>query len=591
MSSKYRQIRLQKRQMKVRSQLLASFLIMSIIPVLLVAIFSYFFSYNAILQNTVTYAESSLSSASSEIDGTILAVQNLAESLQNDPTIQSAMRNKLLHDPHETINTIEINTILTQIQSYSTPQIYGIYCANDRGKQYKSNINSLAKEDVRSEAWYINTTQNVQDLWINPKSGSPMVIAPNLEAITYVAPFIDKLTGECVGAVIIDLKVEDFSNILQNTQSFDATNSYILDANDNLILGNNHEPTLGDVNGNALTYQVVLSNGWCMISSISNDVIVRQSAAQLTLTMVILILITIPSAVLYSIIMSKRISSPINTLMNLMKEIEKGNFDVYMQKNDTSYEMQNLRKSFNKMAKNGALYVKQIGEEQKKLREAHFAALQAQISPHFLYNTLDTIAWNVRMDEKEKSVSAIFALTKFFRASLSDGEQIISLKKELDQVDLYLQIQNFRYSDTMTYSIEMNKEHENLITPKLILQPIVENALYHGIKPKGSGHIDITVAVDSELIVISISDNGEGMDAVDVNNLNDFLQSKHGSQPPKSKSGYGIKNVNERIKIYFGKKYGLFYTSEKNVGTTAFIVLPKLISENEISSYFSGKDN
>lgn len=204
------------------------------------------------------------------------------------------------------------------------------------------------------------------------------------------------------------------------------------------------------------------------------------------------------------------------------------------------------------------------------LREAQLKALEAQINPHFLYNTLDSIIWMAETNDSN-IVAMTEALAKLFRISLNKGNEEISLERELEHVKNYLIIQSMRYADKFTYEISAEPGVERCRTIKLILQPIVENCIYHGIKKKrGTGKITIRAYRREQNLIIEVSDDGCGMpEEICRKILSDEIESEN-----ISGSGIGVKNVNERIQLRFGKKYGLSYSSEEGVGTTVTYVLP-----------------
>lgn len=229
-----------------------------------------------------------------------------------------------------------------------------------------------------------------------------------------------------------------------------------------------------------------------------------------------------------------------------------------------------LSKSFNKMLDRIENLMGEVVNEQEEKRKYELQALQAQINPHFLYNTLDSIIW---MAEAKNSdvVPMTEALAKLFRISLNKGNEFIRIEDEMEHVRNYLVIQSMRYTDKFTYHIEIKDEVRYCKTIKLIVQPIVENSIYHGIKKKrGKGRIDILAYREKEKLCIRIQDDGNGMNEETCR----AILTKDSKFENSSGSGIGVKNVNERIQLYFGKEYGLRYTSVLGEGTTAELVLP-----------------
>ncbi|WP_316245316.1 sensor histidine kinase [Gracilibacillus timonensis] len=261
-----------------------------------------------------------------------------------------------------------------------------------------------------------------------------------------------------------------------------------------------------------------------------------------------------------------------------MKKTEAGDFQVrYQEKRDD--EMGLLGKSFNKMVikVNHLMHLTERQERQK--REAEFRSLQANINPHFLYNTLDTIQWMARKHQANDVAELVASLAKLFRIGLSKGHDFISLLEELDHIDSYLKIQQTRYRDKLNYQIEVEDSVKGVPVLKFILQPIIENAIYHGIKERrGVGHIKIEARRTGESLMIQISDDGKGMSAASLQEmktaLKDAIARTENPEETRHKKGYGMLNVQARIQLTHGPEYGLTIASERNVGTKVTILLP-----------------
>lgn len=274
---------------------------------------------------------------------------------------------------------------------------------------------------------------------------------------------------------------------------------------------------------------------------------------------------------------SDKISNPIKSLDGSVREIESGNLDVEIVPSG-SYEVEHLGKSIKNMLGRIKVLMSDLVEEHNAKRKSEFDTLQSQINPHFLYNTLDIIVWMIENENSDKAVSIVTALAKFFRISLSKGKNIITVKDEVEHVRNYLMIQNMRFKNRFEYSIDVDEEVLSYSSLKLMLQPLVENAIYHGMEfMDGDGEIDVKVFKEDDSLYFTITDNGLGMseDMVETLLSKDFVPSKKGS-------GIGVKNVNERIKLYFGSEYGLKVESEPDEGTKITIHLPAVVyGEND----------
>lgn len=274
--------------------------------------------------------------------------------------------------------------------------------------------------------------------------------------------------------------------------------------------------------------------------------------------------------VLINAFISSRITNPIQQLEKMVNAIEAGELDQEVDIGG-SYEIQHLGRSNGDMAHRIKELMEDIVAEHESKRKSEFDTLQSQINPHFLYNTLDIIVWMIENEQKQEAVKVVTALARFFRISLSKGKSIIPVKDELEHVRNYLMIQQRRFKNKFTYEIEADKEVLNLASLKLMLQPLVENAIYHGMEfMDGDGEIHVKAWKEEEDLWLEIQDNGLGMTQERVKNL--LSEKTHVSS--KRGSGIGVKNVNERIRLYFGDDYGLVIESEPDEGTIIKIHLP-----------------
>ena len=244
-----------------------------------------------------------------------------------------------------------------------------------------------------------------------------------------------------------------------------------------------------------------------------------------------------------------------------------------------SYEIQHLGRSIGGMARRIQALMNDIVAEHESKRKSEFDTLQSQINPHFLYNTLDIIVWMIENEQKQEAVKVVTALARFFRISLSKGRSIIPVRDELEHVRNYLTIQQKRFKNKFIYQIEAQEEVLSLASLKLMLQPLVENAIYHGMEfMDGDGEITVKVERNEDRLCFTIADNGLGMTKEQVEGL---LTGETRSASKKG-SGIGVKNVNERIRLYFGEDYGLEIFSEPDEGTAIQICLPA-VSYEELS--------
>jgi two-component system sensor histidine kinase YesM len=288
---------------------------------------------------------------------------------------------------------------------------------------------------------------------------------------------------------------------------------------------------------------------------------------------IVLIFAALAFSVLAAWSLSRSIYTPIKKLHDVTATITRNDLQALVNSENVD-EITELGMSFNIMIGKIKDLLDSKMKEQENLKKAELRALQAQINPHFLYNTLDTIIWMAEAKKTDEVVSIVSALSSFFRISLSKGMDWITIAEEVERTKSYLTIQKMRYRDIMDFTIEMDEAVSNFTVVKLILQPLVENALYHGIKNKRQGGTIIVRASqknESE-VQLEVEDDGIGFTPDKLAQLQAELADDSGDI--KLESGFGIGNVNRRIRLYYGKPYGLSVKSEYNTGTRVTLVIP-----------------
>lgn len=293
-----------------------------------------------------------------------------------------------------------------------------------------------------------------------------------------------------------------------------------------------------------------------------------------------LMLLTVMMLVMINRIVSVRISSPILRLNTSVMDYEAGEKPaIYI---GGSSEIRHLGSSIQSSYEQIDNLMKKIVLEQNERRKSELAALQSQINPHFLYNALDSITWMIEGERNGEAVFMISQLAKLFRISLSQGRTVISVKDELQHAQSYMNIQKVRYKNSFSIVFDIDPSIYSYCTVKLILQPILENAISYGVSGMDDcGKIKVTGREKDGNILLSVSDNGIGMSREEVNLIltDSNLIHKHGS-------GVGLVNVNNRIQILFGKEYGLFVESEPDEGTTVSICIPAVPYTEEYRKIF-----
>jgi two-component system sensor histidine kinase YesM len=302
---------------------------------------------------------------------------------------------------------------------------------------------------------------------------------------------------------------------------------------------------------------------------------VSESFGRISFLIFVLFVVLVLAAIFLSFIIPNSIVKPIEHLVETTKKVARGDLTVRANVLKGG-EVSDLGNSLNIMIEKIENLLTKVKIDETNLRKAELELLQSQINPHFLYNTLDTIVWLAESGRQEDVVKMVGALSDFFRTSLNYGNGIVNLREEERHVRSYLQIQQVRYQDILQYEINFPEEIKDAIIPKITLQPLVENALYHGIKNRrGKGIIVVSAAINDYDIEIKVSDNGIGMNEEQLKRIQHRLSNRDKEDEKYSKrESYGIYNVNERIKLKFGDSYGLSVSSKYNEGTCVRIKIP-----------------
>lgn len=387
------------------------------------------------------------------------------------------------------------------------------------------------------------------------------------------------------GVLLVDMNFSTISELCQNVSIGKRGYIYIVNAEDNIIyhpqqqlinLGlktENSQDFLGTYvepsgEGNRLiTVKSVKYTNWKVVavSYMSELVTSRKDISNF---MMFIFLFCTMFIIFIFIFISERISRPIKQLERYMKRVEEGEFDIYIDVKGED-EVVRLSKAFNIMVSKIRNLMDQVIIEQEAKRKSELEALQSQINPHFLYNTLDSIVWMSENKKNEEVIKMITALAKLFRISISRGKNIITVEQEIEHARNYLIIQKIRYKNKFEFEITAEDKVLKYKTLKLILQPLIENAIYHGIEYMvDQGLIEISASEVEGKLLMEVSDNGLGIDPEKLENLLQY------ETKAEAGSGVGVKNVHERIQLRFGKEYGLEVESELEEGTRIKIWLP-----------------
>lgn len=286
--------------------------------------------------------------------------------------------------------------------------------------------------------------------------------------------------------------------------------------------------------------------------------------------MAVLLIATLGILMRRSFRLTDGIIQPVNIMLDKVKKVGRGKFDMIPIEAEIE-EIEELDEGINKMARKISALLENVRQEKEMQHLTELQLIQAQVNPHFLYNTLDTIVWLIEGGMTDDAVEMISSLSIFFRTSLSKGNDIIPLSEEERHTLSYLEIQQYRYRDILEFEINIPKELSGIPVPKLSIQPLAENALYHGIKNRrGKGKILIEGREEEDALVLTVSDNGQGMTPERLHEVQEAIQTGE-------RAGFGLAAVAERIALYYGPGYGMKIFSEEGKGTTVEIRLGKNI--------------
>ena len=439
-----------------------------------------------------------------------------------------------------------------------------------------------------------NILQNLSfDLDMARATGGSFMTAPHVETIFEgYYPWVVTMTAPLEGGgeaawVSLDLSFSGISSYIKNVSIGQRGYCFLMDDAGNIIyhpqqqliyagLKSEDTEALAALEDGAYADDTVIysvasvgESGWRAVGVSYVDELVNRNVNDMIRLSLWLAVVVLAVAVLTSWLLSRLIGKPLRGLASAMESFESDADHFTYRPVGGTREVQELSDSFEHMVLRIQELMTTVREEEVNLRKTELKALQAQINPHFLYNTLDSIAWMCEQGRNADAVKMVHALARLFRISISRGHELIPIAKEIEHAESYLQIQMYRYKNQFTYTFDVDPDCLGYYCNKITLQPIIENSINHGLDLMvDEGRIDVRVRFDGDDIVFSVQDNGVGMSP---EQLEAIMQ--HG---PTDRTGIGIKNVNDRLKIYFGRSYGLSITSEPDVGTCVEIRMPRI---------------
>ena len=322
-------------------------------------------------------------------------------------------------------------------------------------------------------------------------------------------------------------------------------------------------------NGNMYVCQKIKNWNYYVVSSISSYKLMESGFRTMVVVILVLIIVLIAVSVIIRVLI-KKMYQPLNKVVSKMDHVATGSLRTRINVENMGEDFTKLAVGFNSMMDEIEVLMEQVKLEQHQLEQIRFNALQSQIQPHFLYNTLECIHWQAMAEGNKEISTMVKALAKYYRICLSKGHDVITIREEVEHIRNYMIIQNMRYDNIIGSEIVVESQVEESLIPKLTLQPLVENSIYHGMKVKEgkTGTLYLTAYKDGDEVVIKVSDTGTGMSQEQIDEMNEQLFRYEDS------FGYGVRNVNKRIELLFGEGYGLHYQKNDSGGVTVVIHLP-----------------
>jgi len=580
------------KNLKLKDKLFLSYLILIIFPLSIFGKLS-FSEISKILESHIIYSATQAFNQGTEylsykIDKIINVSDNIAVNSEVKSILERDLEHYTIAKKHE-----DLNFLRTYLRSYiNDKDIHNICIYVKEGLLYSNKDDDVASINYAMQSkWYRQLTgagsrvfMVPPDFYNDPNQKEEVVLSV-ARRITSSSNYI-----EVTGYLRIDFLEKNIQEILSKANSVNGSLTYIRNRDDRIVsttdenllnqyrlsladidtLENIDEWTLLDIDGqNAyVRTRTIKDTDWTIITIIPSEDIFRE-VNNLSRLMVAFLIIIIPIAIAFSIFLSQRVAKRLSKLSNKMKMATENVFDAYNEEADRTDEIGELASSYNYMVKRIGTLAKEQYILGQNIKSAELELLQAQINPHFLYNTMDMINWMSYDNRGEEIRKITRALSTFYKLSLSKGNNMIPLSDELKHVSLYMEIQNYRLQDSIDFKIFCDEQIKGYMIPKITLQPIVENAVLHGIlcKEEKKGYVHITCLEKEDKIDIVVKDNGIGMGSSQIEKLMDEDQKG---------SGYGLKNIQTRLMLTFNEKGGIKIESQENVGTKVAVTIPKI---------------
>lgn len=575
----------------VKSALFAAISVMVLCAVVIVVAISLRFTRTSVFDNAVVYTRTIVRQTNQNIDSYIDYMDNIVTMVSGSRDTQSFLYNK----DEETLQVSEcrqrlveqFRTILksrSDIRNIGLIQKDGNRLFNNGGQQKNAYL------DLDTQAWYKNAI--ISNRSVLTSSHVQHVIRGERPWVITVSRGVRNFTGSGnrEGVVFIDLNYSAISELCDQNSIGSKGYVFLLDQDGNVVyhpqqqqlynelqtenidlVMNTDKETLMDGSGdNAKIYTISRSEktGWTVVGCTNVAELLKDSKKARSIYVLVAAILVIVALVLSNLI-SRNITRPLQQLRDSMARVQEGDFRAAEVEVTSRNEVGSLTRSFNVMTSRIQELMKQNIYEQQQKRKSELKALQSQINPHFLYNTLDSIIWMAEGKKNEEVVVMTASLARLLRQSISNEEEQVPIGQEVEYARSYLTIQKMRYKDKLEFQIQVDAQIMGVPIIKLVLQPLIENAIYHGLKYKeGKGLLIVRGYREGENAVIQIKDNGAGMDEQTLSHIFEKHKVNYRS------NGVGVYNVQKRLQLYYGMDYGITYSSRQGEGTTASIVIP-----------------
>ena len=570
--------------MSIRNKLFVTYLLASILPILVLTIVSYSVTERVIYRNAQRSTNLVIDQVSSDLDDLFGEAVSLARTLAENPIVQKAIEPNFSSEEDQFRLDQGVGQEIFDIAGVKD-ELYNVFVIGENGGIFSSGRGTSREEELRRTYWYRRVLYaSFLPVTFPPHTRSLAGGNEETRLISFGHPVVNAQSNARLGVVLVEIEEERVRELLTarlgptgylflqySRSGFTSSRDTNPDSTYLVSLANNQEIDEAVLNQKRELVSIRnLDIRGFNLAAVVDLKALMSDARYIGIAMVGTMLLSLLLSAIVAAAFSRTISQPIRELQTLMKEAESGDLQIQMPIK-SSDEVGELGESFNTMLQKIRGLMQSVYEEHIELRKAELKNLQALITPHFLYNTLDSIQWLSRRGQNDEVIMLVAALTTLLRKGISKGDDFITVESEIQHVQSYLEIQSVRYGSAFTYAIDASEDVLDLQVPKLVLQPIVENAIYHGVKEKPwPGRIEVRARKTPKLVLFEVYDNGVGMEAKTIESLNNTVRNLAGEQI----SSYGLKNVQERIRIFFGQQYGLHFSSEPGEGTTVVLTLP-----------------